>query len=226
MGAPIRQVAEGVWQVPLAVRSAVNAYVVGDVLVDAGTERSGRALPGLLRAEGRRVVAHALTHAHPDHVGGSAHVRRELGVPMWAPAGDADDVEAGRPHPAPGGGLAALVGRVARFPAVPVARRLREGDEIGGFRVLETPGHSPGHLVLWREADRVLVCGDVVFGMLLPRLRAGLREPFAFVTPDVARNQASIRRIAALEPELLLPGHGPPMRAAAPRLRAFADALP
>ena len=225
MGAPVRQVAEGVWQVPLALRSAVNAYVLGDVLVDAGTEGQGRGLPALLRAEGRPVTAHALTHAHPDHVGGSAGVCRELGVPLWAPEGDADDVQAGRVRP-PSAGLGALVGRFARFPPVPVARRLREGDEVGGFRVLDAPGHSPGEVVFWREDDRVLVCGDVVFGMLLPSLRPGLREPFAFVTPDVARNRASIRRIAALEPELLLPGHGPPMRAPGARLRAFASSLP
>ncbi len=43
----------------------------------------------------------------------------------------------------------------------PVARRLREGDEVAGFVVLDVAGHSPGHIALWREADRTLVCGDV-----------------------------------------------------------------
>jgi len=222
VGLPVRQVAEGVWQVPLAPRSAVNAYLVGDVLVDAGTAAMGRRLPGLLA--GRPVAAHAITHAHPDHVGGSAHVCAALGVPLWAPQGDAPDVEAGRPRR---GGAAAdrVLGPAVRFPPARVARRLREGDEVGGFRVLDAPGHSPGQVVLWREDDRVLVCGDVVFGMRLPTLRPDLREPPRALTRDVERNRASIRRLAALGPELLLPGHGPPLRAAAPRLRALAATL-
>jgi len=209
--------------VPLAPRSAVNAYLVGDVLVDAGTAALGRRLPGLLA--GRTVAAHAITHAHPDHVGGSAHVCATLGVPLWAPEGDAPDVEAGRPRP---GAAAAdrVLGPVVRFPPAHVARRLREGDEVGGFRVLDAPGHSPGQVVLWREDDRVLVCGDVVFGLRLPTLRPGLREPPRALTPDPERNRASIRRLAALGPELLLAGHGPPVRAAAPRLRALAARLP
>jgi len=225
VGLGVRQVAEGVWQVPLAPRSAVNAYLVGDVLVDAGTAAMGRRLPGLLA--GRPVAAHAITHAHPDHVGGSAHVCAALGVPLWAPAGDAGDVEAGRPRPRPrprprGGVADRVLGRVVRFPPARVARRLREDDEVGGFRVLDAPGHSPGHAVLWREDDRVLVCGDVVFGLRLRTLRPDLREPPRALTPDPERNRASIRRLAALGPELLLPGHGPPLRAAAARLRALA----
>ena len=220
MGAPVRQVAEGVWQVPLALRSAVNAYVLGDVLVDAGTEGQGHRVPALLRAEGRPVAAHALTHAHPDHVGGSAGVCRELGVPLWAPEGDADDVEAGRVRP-PGAGVGALVGRFARFAPVPVARRLREGDDVGhGFTVLDVPGHSPGHLALFRAADRVLVAGDVFFNLDLRTLRPGLRPPVRAFTFDVAENGRSMRRLAELEPSLALFGHGPPVRDAAAALRA------
>jgi glyoxylase-like metal-dependent hydrolase (beta-lactamase superfamily II) len=222
MGLPVRQVAEGVWHVPLARRSAVNAYLVGDVLVDAGTPAMGRRLPGLLA--GRPVAAHAITHAHPDHVGGSAHVCAALGVPLWAPAEDAPDVEAGRVRPSPGV-AGALLGRLGRFPPVAVARRLAEGDEVGGFVVLDAPGHSPGQVVLWRAADRVLVCGDVLFGMRLATLRPDLREPPRPLTADPRRNRISIRRLAMLEPELLLPGHGPPMRAAGPRLRALKASL-
>jgi glyoxylase-like metal-dependent hydrolase (beta-lactamase superfamily II) len=218
----VRQVAEGVWHVPLARRSLVNAYVLGDVLVDAGTPGMGRRLPGLLA--GRPVAAHAITHAHPDHVGGSAHVRTALGVPLWAPAGDADAVEAGHPPPKPGRG-SALLARLSAFPPARVDRRLAEGDEVGGFRVLDAPGHSPGQVAFWREADRVLVCGDVVFGIDLRTLRSDLREPIAFLTADPQRNRLSIRRLAALEPELLLFGHGPPVRAAAPRLRALQASL-
>ena len=47
-------------------------------------------------------------------------------------------------------------------PGHPFDRRLREGDEVAGFTVLETPGHAPGHVAFWREADRVLILGDVL----------------------------------------------------------------
>ena len=61
----MKRVAEDVFQIPLAPRNAMNAYLVGDVLVDAGTPRSAKRLLDALR--GMPVGAHALTHAHPDH---------------------------------------------------------------------------------------------------------------------------------------------------------------
>jgi glyoxylase-like metal-dependent hydrolase (beta-lactamase superfamily II) len=96
-----------------------------------------------------------------------------------------------------------------------------EGDEIGhGFTVLDAPGHSPGHVAFWRVADRTLVCGDVWFNLQLPTLRPGLREPPKVLSTDPARNRESARRLAALEPALVLFGHGPPLRDAA-ALKAF-----
>lgn len=65
----MKQLAEGVWQLDGRPRDAVNVYVIGDVLIDAGTALDrGRLLRQL---EGRAIAAHALTHAHPDHYGSS-----------------------------------------------------------------------------------------------------------------------------------------------------------
>jgi glyoxylase-like metal-dependent hydrolase (beta-lactamase superfamily II) len=216
----MRQVAEGLWQIPLMPRESVNAYVIGDVLVDAGMKGSGKKLPSLLG--GHAISAHTLTHAHPDHVGGSKRVVEALGVPFWAPAGDADAVRAGR-SVMPDGGVQGLMQRIGgnKFPSVPIERTLSEGDEVGGFRVIDVPGHSPGHIAFWRESDRVLVVGDVWFNMLLPRLKPGLRDPFDMVTVDVERNHASQRRVAELEPDVVCFGHGPVLRDAAPRLREY-----
>jgi glyoxylase-like metal-dependent hydrolase (beta-lactamase superfamily II) len=109
-------------------------------------------------------------------------------------------------------------------PAVPVARRLREGDEVGGFAVLDTPGHSPGHVSYWRESDRTLVVGDVLFGQHPVTGRPGIHEPPPLFTPDPARNRESIRRLAALRPAVAVFGHGPPLRDPE-GLARFADAL-
>src|SRR3954470_9492682 len=74
----MRQLADDVWHVPLGPRDTVNAYILGDVLVDAGYGfQGGRALAA---ARERGVREHALTHAHLDHAGGSQRVLRELGI--------------------------------------------------------------------------------------------------------------------------------------------------
>ena len=106
--------------------------------------------------------AHALTHAHPDHQGSSHAVCSELAIPLWCGARDADVAESGQVMAAqPGHPVNTVIGWTFPGPGHPVARRLAEGDVVAGFRVLEVPGHSAGHVAFWRESDRVLVCGDV-----------------------------------------------------------------
>jgi glyoxylase-like metal-dependent hydrolase (beta-lactamase superfamily II) len=102
---------------------------------------------------------------------------------------------------------------------------LSEGDDVAGFTVLETPGHSAGHIALWRESDRVLIAGDVINTMNVNTMRPGLYEPKAYFTPDPVRNRASLRRLAAHRPALLCVGHGPPLRNPA-EFAAFAATLP
>lgn len=199
------RLADGVEKLTLTPRHGINAYVLGDVLVDAGYGLHGKPITEALR--GRELAGHALTHAHPDHAGGSAHVARELGLEVWAHELDVQAAESGRaPMPNP------LMAAYARFKGVPIARRLREGDAIGGFEVLHVPGHSAGHLAFWRESDRVLVGGDVFFNLSPFTLRHGLRNPPGLFTPDPERNRISQRRLADLDPELVLLGHGPPIR--------------
>jgi glyoxylase-like metal-dependent hydrolase (beta-lactamase superfamily II) len=206
-------------RIALKPRDGLNAYLLGDVLVDAGVRRSG---PRLLRAlAGRPVAAHALTHAHADHAGASRQVADALGVPVWVGDADADAAAAGALPPEASRLLRALGG----FAPVLPARRLRDGDELGhGFVALHVPGHSAGHLAFWRAADGTLVVGDVVFNMHPLTTVPGLREPPRAFSVDAARNRASLRRLAALAPALVLFGHGPPLADPA-RLRAFADGL-
>jgi glyoxylase-like metal-dependent hydrolase (beta-lactamase superfamily II) len=219
----MHQLAEDVWQIPLLPRNGVNAYLLGDVLVDAGVKQHAKKL--VKAVAGRTVSAHAITHAHGDHVGGSKGVVDALGVPFWCPAGDVAAVESGRQVIAESP-IKALMKAGAKFDSVPIARVLQEGDDIGaGFVVLDTPGHSPGHVTFWRERDRVAVLADVFFNMNILTLQYGLREPVKAFTVDPALNRASERRIAALRPELVLFGHGPALRDPA-AIEQFVAGLP
>ncbi|HEX6697348.1 MAG TPA: MBL fold metallo-hydrolase [Solirubrobacteraceae bacterium] len=206
----MRRVAEDVFHIPLTPRDGVNAYLLGDVVVDAGAKVNAKRLIKALH--GHAVGAHALTHAHPDHAGGSRQLVEAFDVPVWAGERDRAAVEGGGP-PAPETWAAGAVARLGGFQAVRVARALREGDDLGhGFTVLETPGHSDGHVAFWRERDRTLVLGDVLFNLHPLTTRPGLREPPRILTRDPPLNRESARRLAALEPELMLFGHGPPLR--------------
>jgi hydroxyacylglutathione hydrolase len=73
---------------------------------------------------------------------------------------------------------------------------------VAGFEVLETPGHSPGHIAFWRQSE------------LDQRAHGHPRPPRAarLLTSDPEENRRSARRLAALEPKLALFGHGPPLR--------------
>jgi glyoxylase-like metal-dependent hydrolase (beta-lactamase superfamily II) len=137
-----------------------------------------------------------------------------FGVPLWCGEGDRQAVESGDTQ-----SISSLASRNLAWmdhwlagPSQPVERILREGDMLGGFRVLETPGHTPGSLAFWREQDRILIIGDVLFHRNPVTLRPGLREPFDSVIWDVARNRASARKLAALEPALVCFGHGRELR--------------
>jgi len=219
----MKRLADGLDQLDGFPPNAVNVYLMNDVLIDAGTRFDrGRVLRQL---KGRAVAAHALTHAHGDHQGASHAVCEALGLPLWCGEADADAAE----NPAliaqrmPKNLVNVLACKLAG-PAHPVARRLREGDEVGGFRVIDVPGHTTGHVAYWRESDRSLILGDVLTNMNIVTTLPGLHEPPRIFTPDPARNRESARKLAPLEPALVCFGHGPPLRDPA-KFRKFIDGL-
>jgi hydroxyacylglutathione hydrolase len=181
----VKQVADGVWQLTtFGIPNLINAFVVEDVLIDSGTRHSRNLI--MRQLQGHRINAHALTHAHGDHQGSSHELCEGLGIPYWVPERDADAAE----NPTligerqPDHLIARLYYKIFTGPGHPVARRLHEGDEVGGFSVLETPGHSAGHVVYWRESDGVLIAGDVVTNFDQLTLIPGLHEPKAYLSPD------------------------------------------
>ena len=221
----MKKLAEGVQQLRGLPPDGINVYLVEDVLIDAATRRAGRRI--LRQLAGRPVSAHALTHAHPDHQGASDEVCGKLGIPFWVGERDvpfAEDparIADGQPsHP-----FNKLAMRYWTGPGRNVDRVLREGDEVAGFRVIDVPGHSPGHVAFWRERDRVLIIGDVLNSINVVTGVRGLNEPKAYFTADPAENRRSARRLAPLEPALILFGHGPPVRDTR-RFVEFVQALP
>jgi hydroxyacylglutathione hydrolase len=220
----VKQLAKDVYLLDGFPPFAINVYLIGGVLVDAGTRHAAKRI--LRQLNGRTMTAHVLTHAHPDHQGASHEVCETLRIPLWCGERDADAMQDGRimerqpKHP-----INTLIGWVMPGPAHPIARRLREGDEVAGFQVLDVPGHSAGHIALWREDDRTLICGDVFTNIDTLTGIPGLHEPKPFFTPDPARNRESMRRLAALEPAVIFFGHGRPLRDPG-KLRAFTDTLP
>jgi hydroxyacylglutathione hydrolase len=208
----MKELAPGVYMLSGFPPNAINVYVIDGVLIDAATRYAGGRI--LRQLKGREITAHALTHAHPDHQGASHRVCTELEIPFWVGALDVPPAETPEliRERQPDKPIAQFFGRTMTGPGHPVDRPLGEGDRVGSFEVLDVPGHSAGHVAFWRESDRVLVAGDV-FNTAHPLTGIpGLRLPLDMFTPDPAENRRSAKRVGELEPELLLVGHGAPLR--------------
>ena len=221
----IEQLADGLWQLSGFPEHGINEYLVEDVLVDAGAKLDRKRI--LKDLKGKEVTAHALTHAHADHQGASKAICETLGIPFWVSTSDADAAEDPRliKERQPDALINTIFYKAMAGPGHPVDRKLVEGDEVGGFKVLDVPGHSAGHVAFWRESDRALVLGDVLNSMNVFTAVRGLREPPKFFTPDPARNRESARRLGELEPKLVCFGHGPPVRDQK-KFAAFCAGLP
>jgi hydroxyacylglutathione hydrolase len=206
----IREIAKDVWQLGL-LGNTINAYLIGDVLIDSGIRSSGKTINRLLQH--RPIRAHALTHAHADHQGSSAEFCRSRGIPLWVHEREVQVMEQGTMlENIPNNLVTRLQKQFWWGQAYPVARALKAGDDVNGFEVLETPGHSVGHISLWRESDKVLIVGDVLTNINLLTLQAGLYEPLGLFTLDQQQNRAQIAKLAALMPRIALFGHGAPLR--------------
>jgi hydroxyacylglutathione hydrolase len=204
---------------------SINVYLAGDVLIDAGRRWDrGRIFAEI---EGREISMLALTHVHPDHQGVAKDVCQAWGIPLACHSDDVDAMEGRRPiqEAAPGNPFNRIIRRIWQGPPHEVGRVLSEGDEIAGFRVIHAPGHSRGEVIFFRDSDQVAICGDVIRNMSYATGLPSIKEPPDIFTYDPAENRRSIRKLAELEPSLILPGHGPAVTDMA-AFKNFAAALP
>ena len=205
----MKYLAPGVWRLKEAPRPLINVYLAEDVLIDAGRRWDKRRIFSEL--EGCEISMVALTLKNTDHQGCAKAVCETRGVPLACHADDVDAMEGRRPVAATSNPGAKFFARMWEGPPHKVDRVLEEGDEVAGFRVVHAPGHAPGEVIFFRDSDRVAICGDVIRNITYVTTRTKLAEPPAELTPDPAENRRSIRKLAALNPSLILPGHGPPV---------------
>lgn len=198
----------------------------GVTLVDAGLPYSYKRILAQLAALGVAAsdVKHILiTHADRDHVGSLAALKALTGACVYASRLEAEAMAAGeetrRLRLKPWQQFAFDILRLALAHGQPIAADeiVQEGDVLpiyGGLRVVETPGHTPGHLSFYAAERGVLFAGDSL------RSFAGrLRVSSGPNTADEARARESMLRQAALAPALICTGHGPAVRGSAPLRR-------
>jgi glyoxylase-like metal-dependent hydrolase (beta-lactamase superfamily II) len=205
----MKQLADGVWRLKEFPGPTINIYLAEDVLIDAGRTWDRRRVFSDL--EGREISLLALTHVHPDHQGVAKDVCEARGVPLACHAEDVDAMEGRRPvqEAAVSNPVNRFIARVWQGPPYKVERVLNEGDEVAGFRVAHAPGHARGEVIYFRDSDRVAICGDVIRNISYATGLPGIKEPPPIFTYDPAENRRSIRKLAELNPSLILAGHGP-----------------
>ena len=211
----------------------VNVAALGTasrwVLVDAGLRgfaTSIRAAAEERFGAGTRPAAIVLTHGHFDHVGSLEALLETWDVPVFAHALEMPYLTGRSPYPPPdplvGRGSMALLSRLYPRGPIDLGTRVHElpsdgsVPDVADWRWIHTPGHTPGHVALFRDADRTLLSADALIttkqeSMLSVLLqRCELHGPPAYYTPDWDLARESLRVLAALAPELLVPGHGQP----------------
>lgn len=213
----LEQVADDVWVVRggFPVKS-MNVYLIADdggvTVFDAGIEDMTKGIASIAAQMGgiKRVV---LGHGHADHRGAAPG----LGAAVFCHPDEVADAEGdGGAHYFD---FSKLKRASARFLMPRLLRRwdggpvkiegtVKEGDDIAGFKVVHFPGHAPGMIGLWRESDRLALVSDTLYTLDPETGRHGPpRVPHGAFNKDTEQARASIRKLAAMEPAAVWPGH-------------------
>lgn len=237
-GPQLQHVAQGVHLLQLGI---VNVVFIADVrsgrwlLVDAGLVGTAHTIfraTETLFGQGARPDGILLTHGHFDHVGGLRELAERWDAPVYAHRLEAPFLTGRSKYPPPdptvGGGLMARSSPMFPRGPIDVSDRLILLDENGDgtgpvpnmpdWRWVHTPGHTPGHVSLFREQDRTLVAGDAFVttkqesAVAVFHQKLEIHGPPAYFTPDWGAAADSVRRLLALRPNAAATGHGLPMR--------------
>jgi glyoxylase-like metal-dependent hydrolase (beta-lactamase superfamily II) len=225
----------------------VAAYLVvtdeGITLIDAGLPGHWADLRRELDGIGRSlddIRGVVLTHGDSDHVGFAERLRCEHGVPVFVHHADADRARGGKKPAAANSGkmrLSAVLGFVAytarknglRTNWLREVVEMNDGDVLplpGAPRIVGMPGHSAGSVAIVVDAVRAVFVGDALTSRHVLTGRVGL-QPAPF-TDEPAEALASLDRLAAVDADWVLPGHGAPFQgspaAAAAAVRAASRA--
>jgi glyoxylase-like metal-dependent hydrolase (beta-lactamase superfamily II) len=212
----------------------VNLYFVGEpegpwILVDTGIPA---ARSRIIRAAAARFGKNSkpeailLSHGHFDHSGSAVKLAAHWDVPVYVHPYERPYVTGKCPYPAPDPGVGGFLALMSRFmPPQEIdlgscVEDIPAHGQIPGmpeWRWLHTPGHTPGHLAFYREADRALIGGDAFcttdadsFIASLTRKKI-VSRPGTPVTVNWDAAKASYLRLAALKPAIAACGHGDPM---------------
>lgn len=230
------QVAQGVWGMRIFF---VNVYMIanrrgagkGWVLVDTGIKGSEDKIVAMAEAlfgPGSRPGAIILTHGHTDHAGSVCALLKIWNVPVYAHHLEAPYLTGKSAYPPTdpqaGGGLMSLTSFMLSTAPINISKHLREIDlydgipELPEWKVIHTPGHTPGHISLFFPLNTTLIAGDAftttpaesVF--YLATYKKKLSGPPKYITSDWHAAKNSVRKLAALQPRIAATGHGPVIR--------------
>ena len=226
----------------------VNVFALGEpgrpwLLVDAGLSRfAGHIRRAVARrfGAGARPEGIVLTHGHFDHVGSALDLASEWDVPLYAHPLEVAYLTGRSDYPPRDptmGGAMAQMSRIMPDHGYDFGDRVHtlppDGSvpSLPSWRWLHTPGHTPGHVSLWREADGVLLAADAFATMNLDSWsayftrRRELSRPSPPFTFNWETTRESIEKLADLEPKVVAAGHGLPIAGdrVASELRSFTE---
>ena len=211
---------EGVNANPYLLTRVDGKIVVVDTGMPGDAKKILEYLYTKMSKEPRDLKTILLTHCHPDHTGSALELRELTGAKIAIHKDDADYV-AGRKRLPPVKGP--VPPETSRFPPPHIQPDLllEDGEMIDGLKVIHIPGHTPGSIALYDQGRRILFTGDALlcFGGKV----VGPSEQFSV---DIHEARRSIGRLAVLDFDIMLSGHGEPLRAnAATLVREFYDSL-